>query len=240
MHALLTRPLMHDTMSERSLSNCPRMGREDRMPEKDRKRRRPSSDTREKIQAAAMRLFAERGFHATTTRMIAQEAGVAEGTIYVHFANKKKILFAALQPLVVTTLPEEMGQTDEVSGEADDLEVVAAFLRSRFRIFEQYGDLMKALLAQAIFDRELAEHFASEVLEDVISLVSSYVDRRMSEGAFRTFDTSTVTRALAGHFLSAVFIFGILRMRQPEGFNYDTYCRDLADLFLNGVRRRDP
>lgn len=52
----------------------------------------PSSEnqTRTRILQAAQRLFAAKGFEGTTTRDLAQIAGVAEGTLFRHFANKKQ------------------------------------------------------------------------------------------------------------------------------------------------------
>src|SRR5215472_2709682 len=47
--------------------------------------------TRERIREVARRLFAERGFQATTTRDIAQEAEIATGTLFNYFASKEAI-----------------------------------------------------------------------------------------------------------------------------------------------------
>ena len=51
--------------------------------------------TREKVQAAAITLFARHGFAATNMRDIAREAGISTGLIYRHYATKDD-LFAAL------------------------------------------------------------------------------------------------------------------------------------------------
>lgn len=48
-----------------------------------------ASETRQRIVAASLKLFAHKGIAATTTRDIAAEAGIAEGTIYRHFPSKE-------------------------------------------------------------------------------------------------------------------------------------------------------
>src|SRR5699024_3197350 len=53
------------------------------------------------IIAAASSLFAEKGYAATSTSEIAQKAGVAEGTIFRHYKNKKELLISIVTPIMV-------------------------------------------------------------------------------------------------------------------------------------------
>jgi len=55
------------------------------------------SDARERILDAALNLFSENGFHATTTRKIAQEADVNEVTLFRHFSSKMDLFQEILQ-----------------------------------------------------------------------------------------------------------------------------------------------
>src|SRR6516164_2647007 len=55
-----------------------------------------SEDRRTAIIRAVRRVFAERGFHGTTTRALADAAGVSEALLFKHFPNKEA-LFAAMQ-----------------------------------------------------------------------------------------------------------------------------------------------
>lgn len=50
--------------------------------------------TRQKLLDAAGSAFAERGFHATTTRDIAAAAGMSPAAVYVHHESKEDLLFA--------------------------------------------------------------------------------------------------------------------------------------------------
>ncbi|HEV8380050.1 MAG TPA: TetR/AcrR family transcriptional regulator [Gemmatimonadales bacterium] len=48
--------------------------------------------TRQRVIRAALELFTTRGYHDTTTAQIAKKAGIAEGTIYRHFASKQQLV----------------------------------------------------------------------------------------------------------------------------------------------------
>jgi AcrR family transcriptional regulator len=54
-------------------------------------------ESRARIVAAALRLFGAHGYEGTSVRMIAAEAGVAQGLMYSHFASKEQLLRAIFQ-----------------------------------------------------------------------------------------------------------------------------------------------
>jgi AcrR family transcriptional regulator len=69
-------------------------------------RRRDAKRTRERLVQAALELFTTQGYQASTTPRIAARAGIAEGTIYRHFAGKEDLLNeiyrAAMRALVAS------------------------------------------------------------------------------------------------------------------------------------------
>jgi AcrR family transcriptional regulator len=56
----------------------------------------PSADRRTAIITAARRIFVEKGFERTTTRALAEAAGVSEALLFKHFPNKEA-LYSAIQ-----------------------------------------------------------------------------------------------------------------------------------------------
>jgi AcrR family transcriptional regulator len=54
---------------------------------------RSGEQARRRLQQAALELFGERGYEATTTAEIAARAGVTERTFFRHFADKREALF---------------------------------------------------------------------------------------------------------------------------------------------------
>jgi AcrR family transcriptional regulator len=68
--------------------------------EKTKARYREYEDRHQQIMQAAIRLFNEKGYHATTTASIAIEAGVHEPTLYQHFTKKSVLYIACLKSIV--------------------------------------------------------------------------------------------------------------------------------------------
>lgn len=78
------------------------------------KREAKKKATREALQAAAERLFRERGYHATTVREIAEEVGVTERTFFRYFDSKEGLVrqegmawLPVLQEVIRSRPPEE-------------------------------------------------------------------------------------------------------------------------------------
>jgi len=77
-----------------------------------RRPRRPAAERRRQILAAARTLFAERGFHATTTRDLAAAADINDALIYRYFPDKQAILAALIDEAIAVfeELPEPPDQ----------------------------------------------------------------------------------------------------------------------------------
>lgn len=89
-------------MSSRSVS-CPRLGVLDRYDKGIKREVTPENgvtrprDTRRQLLEAADRALRARGLMGASTREIAREAGVADGTLYVHFADRIDLFIALIQ-----------------------------------------------------------------------------------------------------------------------------------------------
>lgn len=58
--------------------------------------RKPDVSTRQRILDAALRVFAEYGFAATTMRMLSRETGIRESSFYNHFTSKRELYLAVI------------------------------------------------------------------------------------------------------------------------------------------------
>ncbi len=67
-------------------------------------RARQKRDKRERLRAAAWELFASRGFDDTTTREIAERAGIATGTLFLYASDKSDLLFLVFEHRLAETV----------------------------------------------------------------------------------------------------------------------------------------
>ncbi len=91
--------------------------------------RKGNMNKKETILQAATVLFSQNGFKETSTADLARMIGVAEGTVFYHFKNKKKLFLAVLgqtREMILNEFETYMGQQQFDSG-MDMIEQAVAF-----------------------------------------------------------------------------------------------------------------
>ncbi|WP_165243907.1 TetR/AcrR family transcriptional regulator [Paludisphaera soli] len=95
---------------------------------------------------AAARLFARRGFEATSTREIVEEAGVAKPTLYYHFGSKEGLARALLvEPL--EELSRKLERIVETAG--DPVVALEGIMAAHFAFCREDPDRSRFFLAVA-------------------------------------------------------------------------------------------
>lgn len=111
----------------------------------------------ERLQQAALELFATRGFEQTTATEIAQSVGLTERTFFRHFSDKREVLFHGQHLLVQAFL----AGVDTAPPGAPPIEIVASALRSAASHFPDerrpYARLRQSVIDQnpALHEREV-------------------------------------------------------------------------------------
>jgi AcrR family transcriptional regulator len=121
--------------------------------------RRPRGEPRRLLLDAARELFARQDYRSTTTREIADAAGVAEHLLFRHFGSKAALFREALV-VPFTTLVDDFHATLQavVPEEADEDEVSRQFVGALYDLFvENRGLVMTLWAADALSEEELAE-----------------------------------------------------------------------------------
>jgi Transcriptional regulator len=112
---------------------------------------------RERLQEAALELFASRGFEQTTAAEIAQSVGLTERTFFRHFSDKREVLFDGQELFLQTFLDG----VDATPPEASPLEIIASALQAAAALFRNerrpHSRMRQSVIDQnpALREREL-------------------------------------------------------------------------------------
>ena len=137
-----------------------------------------SEDTKALVRATALRLFRERGYAATTMRAIAQEAGVATGNAYYHFASKDHLV----QELYLDVTREQAIGARRVLAEGGDLTArLRGVMLAAVDAFAEYHAFGAEFVTVAIRPGSAASPFSAESSES--RELSQAVFRELVEGA---------------------------------------------------------
>jgi AcrR family transcriptional regulator len=148
----------------------------------------------ERLQAAALELFATRGFEQTTAADIARSVGLTERTFFRHFSDKREVLFQGQHQLVQAFL----AGVEAAPPEASPIEVVASALRSGTSFFpDERRPHSRA--RQSVIDQNPA--LQERELHKLAGLAATLA------GALRARGVDELAAALAAE--SGVSVFGI-------------------------------
>ncbi|WP_420000474.1 helix-turn-helix domain-containing protein [Streptomyces boninensis] len=135
-------------------------------------------NARGRLEQAALELYSERGYDATTVKEIAQRAGLTERTFFRHFADKREVLFGgtALQDGLVAALAE-------VRKDAEPLDAVAAALEAAGEVFDERRELVKRRQAIIAAHAELQERELIKLAAIGAALAGALRERGAAEPA---------------------------------------------------------
>jgi TetR/AcrR family transcriptional regulator, fatty acid metabolism regulator protein len=137
-------------------------------------------DKRRQILAAAVRVFARKGFHASRVGDIAEEAGVAHGLLYHYFDSKDELLEAVFHEnwSVLLARIAAVEETDEPA--ADQLRHITAIV---LRTWLHLPDVVHVVVREFARSPELAPRLSE--LAEPIEAVERVIRRGIERGEFR-------------------------------------------------------
>lgn len=194
------------------------------------------------ILKAALPVFMEKGYSATTTSEIARAAGVAEGTIFRHFKTKKDILLATIIPLMQNLVgPGVAGSLQELLVENEKLpleEVLLILMEDRQRHLQRILPLLKVIWVESNFHPELKEALVNGVIVPSQEFFLRFIEQRQNNGELRQdMDSWSLARSLVGAYAFYLFSRSLFPARKDARQNREE-LKGIIGIFLEGAQRR--
>ena len=179
---------------------------------------------------AAGRLFAEKGYHRTTTKDIAEAADVSEGTIYNYFVSKEDLLFGIMTELTESGKLGEQLQTSYLEGPR---EFLLTMLQQRHEFLQKNGDMFQAVLSEILVNPELRRRYYEELIIPSQELLEKHLRESIEMGQIRLVDPSIAARIVLA-MLSGLFILQVVGDPVIRS-EWETIAKLLTDILFEGV-----
>ena len=192
----------------------------------------PGEVRRAEILEAAAAVFAEKGYPRATMKEIAGQAGIAPGTIYLYFKNKRDLLLAIADRVIGEAWAQAQAEMVRIDPEA----YIAAILEGMFHFACQEKAFLQAIAAELWTDEELQERFFTKILQPLFATAGHYLEAQIEDGNARDCRVEIVIPTVAG----SLIILSIMRALAPEdflaGYSEEEVVDELTRLYFYGLR----
>jgi TetR/AcrR family transcriptional regulator len=200
-----------------------------------------SADRRQQIMQAAMALFALQGFEGTTTRQIAERAGVNEAIIFRHFSRKEDLYWA-----VIDYKCQMAGKREKLAAalrsNENDHAIFASIAEDILRRNTEDSTLSRLLLFTALENHRLSHRFFRTYVAENYEALAAHIRRRIQEKRFRRVDPLLAARGFLGMVIYHFLIQELFGGKYYQKFDRKLVSDVLTDIWLRGMqdRKRKP
>jgi AcrR family transcriptional regulator len=185
---------------------------------------------RKQIMDAAARLFAERGYSASTTKDIALAADIGESTLYGYFPSKREVLVAILS--------EKAQQVDAAFSERlglNDREALVRLADITMNTVLTNVAYSRALIGEAWVNDDVLRDYVISRAGRISQFLKEQIRAGVSSGSFRPIDPEMAARVVVGAFIGA--LLPALRGVEPLPASQDrrALAEAVISLLLDGA-----
>jgi TetR/AcrR family fatty acid metabolism transcriptional regulator len=193
-------------------------------------------DKRRAILHAAVRVFAQKGYHGCRIADVARKAGVAYGLVYHYFRNKDELLesvFAEQWAIFIQAIRAI------AAGPGSAAEHLAAVCRFALDVFRTAPAAVRVLILEvARTPNSLRSGSTRETFEVVVRLLASMVRRGQEAGELRReIDPTVAAAAVLGVLEMNItgMVIGILPGPRPSEHELEQMKRQVVEAALGGL-----
>ena len=184
---------------------------------------------------SSLKLFSEIGFENTTSNLIAEHAGVSEGTVFSYFKTKEGILDAILSRFLEQVIPEVIADFSYKRFIIEQ-ETFSLFLKSIVQdrlVFIQNNKMqVKILLSRLLIDKTISEELGNIIVRSIIKPISPILNQFKENGVIRDWSNERIVRYILALSLSYVIP---MMLNDKEDVNIDEAVNEIVDCLSSAL-----
>lgn len=196
---------------------------------------RRAEDRPREICAAALQVFAEKGFAAAKLDEIARRAGVSKGTLYLYFKDKEQLFRAVVRDTVVPNV--DMLRAALVQTGLPFADLVRLFLAKFVEITGRVpvGAVAKMVISESRNFPELAKVWHDEVVTKALGTVTALIEMAQAKGEVRAGDARLHTFTLMGPMMMGIIYRETLEPIGGQPLDLGALARQHVETVLTGL-----
>jgi TetR/AcrR family fatty acid metabolism transcriptional regulator len=187
---------------------------------------------RRDITAAALRVFARKGYRRAVVADVAAEAGVSKGTIYTYFSRKEHLLGAVFDRLVEEAAVRRRQIADSDRRPLDKIRALLHVVADVYDGDESRAAALLDLWTAALRDPQRFGIDFTSAHDETRRLLRDLLEEAERQGDIGA-DRPETTPALLLAASEGVFLHGLL---DPDAVDVSAHLNDLVDLCYRGLR----
>ncbi len=184
---------------------------------------------------AARRVIEAVGIPDTSMERLAEEAGIAKGTIYLYFKNKEDLLVRVVRRSFEQIIEHSREATDRVEGSRAKLR---ALIETALGHSSEHEAFFQAVGRQAAAGPIGATHLEREfdrASDAYVDFIARFIEQGRAEGTFRDCSNARIALTLAECLRGTIRA----RYREEDPPSLARETEAILDFFLNGIAARD-
>ena len=186
--------------------------------------------TKRKIFETSMKLFAEKGYDATSIEEITATVGVAKGTLYYHFSSKEEIFNFLIEEGIKLLQNSVDIKTSKHNNYIDKIKAIVLI---QIKIVVKYENIITILLSQFWGTKERNKK-CQELVYQYIGKIEKIVQEGIEKGEIKKGDTRAIASEIYGLICSTL----VYQKRENKDMNIMQLYREYENTVINGLRNK--
>ncbi|MGH9036250.1 MAG: TetR/AcrR family transcriptional regulator [Acidimicrobiia bacterium] len=199
--------------------------------------RRSPGEARRLVIASAQELFATNGYSGTSTRQIAEHAGVNYSILYRNFGTKANLFdLAVVEPVrqFLSRYIEQWADHTELARPADI--PARAFIGGLYDVLRENRTLVMALVSAHAFEADAFDQEQPPApLAELLAGLSDFVAAAAERNGFTWLDPAVAIRFTIGLVLSVAVLDDWLFPAQDRALGRDDFVEEMVQFVLHGI-----
>lgn len=187
--------------------------------------------TKRQIFETSMKLFAEKGYDATSVEEITATVGVAKGTLYYHFTSKEEIFNFLVEEGVKLLQNSVDIKTEKQTNYIDKIKAIVLI---EVKIIFKYENLITILLSQ-FWGQEKRNQTCQKYIYEYINKIEQIVKEGIEKGEIKQGDPKAIASEIYGLICSGL----VYKLRADKQVTILDLYKEFENTIIEGLKEKN-